>query len=1131
MAPPQPVTQLVAVGSSAGGVEALSALVASLPADFPAPLVIAQHLDPTRPSHLQEILARHSPLPVSTVIDDEPLVAGVVYVVPADRHVVIDDHHLHILAAGDDHPKPSINGLFRSAAAAYGEGLIAVVLSGLGSDGATGARHVKEAGGTVVIQNPRTAPYPSMPEALAPNTVDVIADAGAMGPLLRELLSGGHIPSGPHDDNQMRGFLAELREQSGVDFAQYKEPTIQRRLQRRLLATGTRSLEDYRAYMRGHPEESARLVNSFLIKVTAFFRDPALFGHLRNVVVPALVEEGRKRDRVLRLWSAGCATGEEAYSLALLIAEALGDELARWTIRIFATDLDRDAVAFARRGIYPAAALEGAPPELVAQYLVESDGTYTVNKTVRGMLVFGEHDLSQRPPFPQIDLCLCRNVLIYFTPTLQRRALEIFAFALRDGGYLALGQAETIGAATDYYISAHWSLRLFQRHGARLALPGGSGRLLPAPSRQATAVLPARELEQVREEIGRAQRRQNATEQLLQSLPVGVAVVDRHYDLQRLNGMARRLLGLRTEALGEDLMHQLHGLAPMDLHALRTAVDAALRGASRTLEGMATTAAEPGATRYLRIACQPAESLPSDVPAGEAPPTQQGYEAVLVITDVTDAVAARQGEATARAEAAQLEVANADLRETARALQAANEDLAGVNALLRGANEESVLGSEEMQAAAEELEVVNEEQQATNEELETLNEEQQATNEELETTNAELEARHAEARELATAVEEQRRRLAAILSSMGEAVLVIDRAGRAAFSNAVFTDIFGAEIGGNAESAFVAQDAEGHRLPLEATPQERARQGESFRMQFTRLDAQGHRRWYEATGCPVHRDSRQSAGATDATTGGDSVLVIHDITDRTVRQLQDAFMAVASHELRTPLTPINGYLELLARGLARGVAEPERLANFVRLAQAELKRLKRLVEDLLDASRLQGGLLRLQRAPLDLAELARHAIATAQFIGEGRSMTLDLAYVASDAPVTVNGDADRLEQVLLNLITNALVHAPDAPITVRLRQSDGMAELAVTDEGPGIAREAQAQLFTRFYQENRNAPGALSRHGLGLGLYIAREIMEAHGGTIAVESEPGYGATFALRLPLLAEPAAAEAADGQRPAD
>ena len=243
-------SQLVVVGSSAGGIEALSALLGSLPKDgFPAPIVIAQHIDPSRPSHLGEILARRSTLPVRTIAGTQELEAGVVFVVPANRHVEITDHSVSLREDRQSGPKPSVDLLLSSAAQAYGEGLVAVILSGTGSDGAAGAHRVKQSGGTVIIENPETAHYPGMPQSLSPATVDIVANLDKIGPLLHDLLTGAYVPTRPDTEQTLDTFLDELRERSGIDFNSYKRPTIQRRLRRRMVATGTRNLEEYLAHM------------------------------------------------------------------------------------------------------------------------------------------------------------------------------------------------------------------------------------------------------------------------------------------------------------------------------------------------------------------------------------------------------------------------------------------------------------------------------------------------------------------------------------------------------------------------------------------------------------------------------------------------------------------------------------------------------------------------------------------------------------------------------------------------------------------------------------------------------------------------------------------------------------------
>src|SRR5215208_323767 len=365
--------QLVVIGASAGGVEALSTLVATLPPDFATPIVIAQHLDPRRLSHLGEILQRRSPLPVRTVQDHEPLENGVVYVVPANRDIEVTDHSVAVRAT-DGGPRPSVDRLLRTAAAVFGERLIAVILTGTGSDGAAGARAVKETGGTVVIQNPQTASYPAMPLSLAPTTVDLVAELEAIGPLLQELATTERRPVAPADERSLRRLLEDLRDRSGIDFTAYKPATIQRRLQRRMAATGAETVAAYVRLLQRDPEEYQRLVASFLIKVTEFFRDPELYDHLRHVVLPELIADARARDRELRVWCAGSATGQEAYSLAIVVADLLGDDLPNWTVRIFATDLDAEAVAFARHGLYRAGALESIPADVVERHFTRIDG-------------------------------------------------------------------------------------------------------------------------------------------------------------------------------------------------------------------------------------------------------------------------------------------------------------------------------------------------------------------------------------------------------------------------------------------------------------------------------------------------------------------------------------------------------------------------------------------------------------------------------------------------------------------------------------------------------------------------------------------------------------------------------------
>ena len=734
---------LVVTGSSAGGIDALTVLVAGLPADFNAAVVIAQHLAPAQESRLGAILRGKTALRVMTVEGREPLVPGTIYVVGPDHDVEIVGDHATTHVVARKGPKPSIDRLFSSAAASHGERLIAIIFSGMGNDGLAGARAVKEHGGTVIVQEPSSAPFPSMPRAIPPTLVDLTARPEAMGPMLVDVILGIVEPQTPNDQRVLRSILVQLRDRSGVDFTQYKTPTILRRLSRLMIASGVDSLDAYLRFLQTHPEAFARLVSAFLIKVTEFFRDAPLFDELRSVILPRLIDEARANDSELRMWSAGTSTGEEAYSLAILCAELLREADRPVAVRIFATDLDDDAIAFARRGLYPAQSVQQLPQPWVDRYFVRVGEDFEVAKSIRNMTVFGQHDLGQRAPFPRIDLCLCRNVLIYFTRELQTRALQLFAFSLRDGGFLVVGKAESTGALDAFFRTVDSTLKIYQREGDRLAIPPTRAKdpdhatdSAVAPGRSATAALPpagSRTFEQ----------RLSANESFgafLAHSSIGIVLVDRRYDILGLNLAARAMLEIRGVGIGEDLIHLVRGI---DASELRDEIDAAFGNESPPIREFRVRGSSGETERWLHVACSPdrvAVGARSEVVA-------------VVVVDTTGSVRRRREleeiASTSEARAAALTAQLDDLQRRHRALLAANDELTAANDDLRSANEQLLINSEEAASANEEIETLNEEMQATNEELETLNEELQATVEELNTTNDELESRGTELERIA----------------------------------------------------------------------------------------------------------------------------------------------------------------------------------------------------------------------------------------------------------------------------------------------------------------------------------------------------------------------------------------------
>lgn len=760
---------LVVVGSSAGGVGALSTLVSTLNKSFPAPIVIAQHLDPQRPSHLGSILERRSTLPIVVVGEHGPtkLEGGKIYVVPANRHVRIDDGHVNLEADHADRPKPSVDMLLSSAAESYGEHLIAVILTGSGSDGAAGAVDVKNAGGVVIIQNPQTAAYPSMPLSLPPTAVDHVADMEQIGPLLSDILKGVQLPlSLERVDDPLRDLLAHVSTHTNIDFRNYKSSTILRRIGRRMAVTHNSSIRDYTDYVRTYPEEVKELVKAFLIKVTGFFRDPEAFEFIKTAIVPLLIERGKENGRTLRIWSAGCATGEEAYSLALLIADHLGQEFPEWNIKVFATDLAADAIAFARRGLYPQNVLKDLPDDFRERFFERVDQGFRISKTLREVVIFGQQDISRGVPFPRIDLVTCRNLLIYLNPDLQQVVLDLFAYSLHQShGYLFLGKAETARPtkATFELVNKKWKIYRCLGGSAGFPLQEASPELRAAnnSSREsrrrstAPALVGSHELSQANVDMAQLRR---INESMLRYTNIAVVIIDRIYRILTINPAARRLLGIREIGYDQDFLHTVRG---MPYQEVRHAIDTCFREhVTMNLQEIELDESSEGSGRYVTFTVM---AMQFDPGAPEL--------AVITAFDVTD-----QAQLKKRLEAVQREHSElvGELSAANKRFTTMNKELQDANEELQAANEELMLTQEELQATNEEFEATNEELQATNEELETNNEELQATNEELQTTNDELSARTAELQELAKQHRLEQLQIATLLERYPHYIMVLN---------------------------------------------------------------------------------------------------------------------------------------------------------------------------------------------------------------------------------------------------------------------------------------------------------------------------------------------------------------------
>ena len=719
-AAPDIAARLVALGASAGGLEALTEFLGGVDPGHGVVYVIAQHLAPTHPSLLVELLTPATRLPVRLAEDGDVLTPDLVLVVPPDRDVALTPQTLSVTKPGERlTPRPSIDMLFETAAQTWGDAVTAVVLSGTGSDGAEGLRAVHASGGLSMVQSPDEAKFAGMPiAALATGVVDVVASAHELGTRsslldLRSVSGEWHDGSVP-DPDMLAAVTAQLRRSLGTDFSGYKERTLSRQVQRRMAVIGAQTLDDYFAVLAQDKDEAQHLASNLLVTVTSFFRDPEAYEALRDVLRSLL--DAAPMGEQIRVWVPGCATGEEVYSLGMLVSDLLGHpEVLSDRLKIFGTDLDEASLAVARRGRYPESAREHIPVEYRERFTVEQDGGFVVSERLRACTVFARHDVAEDPPFPRIDLLSCRNTLIYFTEPLQRRVLSSFGYSLRSGGVLFLGRAENLDSTTRGFTGADAQWRIFRRTEEEVERPNyATPRSLSAYSRpvgpdQRVSVLMT----------APAESHDEVLEALVRSSGQVLMVVDENLDLVEVVGdvapFCRVPEGRVTTSVMSLLRPELQEEARALLLLARTQGSVVV-GAPETLHDPAVTVQLE--VRPLVVGGRELQVLAFEVDTGQDPVTR-------VERDIANDALIRQLET-------QLLDSQRTLRRSLAELQATNEEL-------EASSEELQAASEELQAANEELESSNEELQATNEELGTLNQELRSRAEQLTRLNEVLE--------------------------------------------------------------------------------------------------------------------------------------------------------------------------------------------------------------------------------------------------------------------------------------------------------------------------------------------------------------------------------------------------------
>ncbi len=1165
---------IVGVGASAGGLEAFTELLSHLPRDTGMAFVLIQHLDPKHESHLTELLAKECKMPVAEVTGGTRVEANRVYVIPPRCNLGIADGVIHTSPRSPSGCNLPIDSFLRELAADRGRRALGVILSGTASDGTLGLQAIKAAGGITFAQDARTARFDGMPKsAIAAGVADYVLAPAAIALQLATLARNGHAPAEPPEaaempeDAELARVLRLVRNATGVDFAHYKPGTLVRRIKRRMALRGFDTLQDYSRDLEQNRDEANALCESCFITVTAFFREPAVFEELKKMVFPALVENRAPEDPI-RIWVPGCASGEEAYSIAICLMEFLDETKMSFPIEIFATDLSQTAIEKARAGTYAVGALAHISPQRLARFFVRSERGYQIAKDIRDVCVFARHNLAQDPPFSKLDLISCCNVLIYLGDVLQRKVWTILQYALKPTGFLVLGPSESIGALSESFHQVEKSHKIY--------------------SLRATASTPALPLSEGHRIGGRVDLREKIAESgtgmevhreadrlaLAEYAPPGV-IIDNQMNIVEVRGRTAPYLELSPGKATQNLLKLAReGLIAGLGKAIRTAWQTnavAHEGGFRIEDG--------GKLKDLNIKVIPFRG-----------PSSSEERYFLVLFEETGPNGAPrampQPAIPGNGGSARL---HHELVATKEYLQSTIEDHASTLEELRASNEEAQAANEELETAQEELESANEELNTLNEELKTSNREFSKVNRDLANLLESISiplvmvGRDLRIRRFTRAIEPM---LNLVASDVGRPITDFQPQVELPDLRRLLLD---AMEGGNRTPRDI-RDSHGRWYSLRVLPSagpdgksdgavlvlidiDAAKRGQDFAeaivetvreplvilnqnlqvvkanktfyetFQVAREDTEGRLIYDLGNGqwnIPKLRELLENILPAHATFRDFEVTHEFDHVGRKVMMLNASEIFNPNAQARTILLAIedatdrkqaeealqttNAELQHFAYALTHDLQEPLRMVvNFTELlAQEYAGKLGKDADKFISYS-VQGALRieALLKALLAYWEVSERERGSLALIDCGAVLAKTLfnlqaaiaqsgAVVSSDPLPSLVAEEVLLMQLFQNLISNSIKYrGKETPRIHVSAERDGEGwRFAVLDNGIGI----DPQDFDRVFGMFKRLHGS-EIPGTGIGLAICKKVVERQGGRIWVESESGRGATFKFTIP------------------
>jgi len=1066
---------VVGIGASAGGLDACRKLMDAVPARSGMAFVLVQHLDPTHESMMVDLLAGHTSMTVRQATDGMPLEREHLYVIPPGTYLSVGNGVLHVSKPQARHgARLPFDFLLHSLAEEYGARTICVILSGTGADGSLGLKTVKEKGGLVIAQEPGEADYDGMPRsAIMTGAVDLVLPVAKIPEALvkynrRMTLNRSHSDPTPRDTapDRLPAIIDLLRTKTAHDFTLYKPGTLQRRIERRMAmaAIETDNMDRYLEILRSDTRELDLLAKDLLINVTSFFRDPKVFDLLAEKIVPDLIR-GHSPDHPIRIWIAGCSTGEETYSLAMLFREQITAAKRNVKLQVFASDVDPEAVASAREGLYPEAIEADVSAARLARFFTKDDHGYRVLPELRAAVVFTVQDVLADPPFSRIDLVSCRNLLIYLRPEAQAKVLSLFHFALRDGGILLLGGSETVGNSDGRFEMISKPERLYRHIGH--SRPGEFGFSISAgdrvrgPASQRQVHAPTRD----------AALAELCRRLVMETYAPAAVLIDRKHECLYSLGPTDRYLRVPQGHPTSDLL----ALARPELRiGLRSAIQRASQENARiVVPGSRTN--RPGDQSSFSIAVQPV--------------LNDGEELLLVCFADEPKQETRRGRSTTPGKGPRIAELEQELEATRTELQGAIRNLE--------------ISGEEQQAINEEALSVNEEFQSTNEELLTSKEELQSLNEELTALNSQLQE----------TLERQRTTsndLQNVLYSTDVATLFLDTNLNIRFFTPATKSLFSVipgDIGRPlADLSSLATDgallADARTVLKTPTPLEREIEARSGA-------------WYIRRILPYRTQDNGIEGV---------VITFADITERkhaagaleaAKRQAEVAnvaksrFLAAASHDLRQPLQALSLMRGILTRKIKDNKNE-EALALVARLDDT-VAAMSGMLNTLLDINQLEAGTIRAEKVGFPINDLFDRLREEFAYHAEAQGLVLRVI----SCGLSIYTDPRLLEQMIRNLLSNALKYTKRGKVLLGCRRHEGILSIEVWDTGIGIPENEFEAIFDEYHQLDNAARER--NHGLGLGLSIVQRLGILLGHRIRVRSNLGKGSVFAIEVGLSSE--------------